>query len=446
MLKRLFGRGSTTNEPNIIQLAPLTDDASMALEEIVVPRNGKAALEIRFQSDKEYCTDLLESSFLSGLAKDIKQRNDFGTQRVSLLAHGLRVSNTVQPDIANMVNQCLDILHLNDKNVETYIYNDPQPNASCMYFDEEHIFVQLSSGLIGCMSDRELMFVIGHEFGHALYNHHELPAYGILAGEKRVSAKDALKLMSWSRRAEVSADRAGLLCCQDLKAATTSFIKLSCGLTEPRLNFNVGEYLKQMSDIETIAESKKNVQDCYSSHPFNPIRVLALNYFWQSRLLADVLGHSDAKLSTEQLDEEIHKLLDFMEASNVGEDSEAAETAVIWGGLWVAFADGTVDESEQCAISEVCDGAKVAACRTELEQKSDNADRLAYAKEKFTEAANDLKEGMSNSQRCNLMQKLVVIARADQVVADEEKEVLKEACVALDVTPGFVDQILSFLE
>lgn len=446
MLKRIFGRGPTTNEPTRIALTPVVEEAHMAIDDIIVPKNKKAALEIRFASDKEYCSELLESSFLSGLAKDIKQRNDFGTQRISLLAHGLRVSDVVQSDISAMVDQCVAILHLQDKSVETYIYNDPQPNASCSYFDEEHIFVQLSSGLIDCMNNRELMFVIGHEFGHALYNHHELPAYGILAGEKRVSAKDALKLMSWSRRAEVSADRAGLLCCQDLRAATTSFIKLSCGLSEPRLQFDVAEYLKQMSDIETIAESKKNVQDCYSSHPFNPIRVLALNYFWQSRLLADVLGHADARLSTEQLDEEIHKLLDFMEASHVGEESEAAEAAIIWGGLWVALADGTVDESEQCAISEVCDGAKVSAARKELDEQGDIEARLAYTKDKFITAATDLKEGMSNSQRCNLMQKLVVVARADQVVADEEKEVLKEACIALDVTPGFVDQILSFLE
>jgi len=63
------------------------------------------------------------------------------------------------------------------------------------------------------MSQDELNFIVGHELGHALFEHYALPTHGIL-DEGNIDAEKAMRLMSWSRRAEVSADRAGLYICK----------------------------------------------------------------------------------------------------------------------------------------------------------------------------------------------------------------------------------------
>ena len=87
--------------------------------------------------------------------------------------------------------------------------------------------------------------------------------------------------LSWSRQAEISADRAGLLCCDDIKAAKNSFIKLSCILKEEYASLNIDDFVSQLDELKEF-EDCDDSDDCYSSHPLSPLRVSALNNFWIS--------------------------------------------------------------------------------------------------------------------------------------------------------------------
>ena len=105
---------------------------------------------------------------------------------------------------------CQKILGLEDKDILPFIYNSHEVNAYCSYSGQD-IVIGLSSQLVKLMSKNELVFVIGHELGHALYEHYKLPASGLCQGS--IPPSRTLQLMSWSRQAEISADRAGLICC-----------------------------------------------------------------------------------------------------------------------------------------------------------------------------------------------------------------------------------------
>ena len=140
-------------------------------------------------------------------------------------------------------------------------------NAWCMRNDEK-ILIGLNSGLIDCLDFDELCFVIGHELGHAFYEHHKLPAYGICQSINIGSSK-LLKLMSWSRQSEISADRAGLLC-SNIDATISSLIKLSTGgLADPVVNVDLDEFEKQLDDIDEFID--KNSDLMYTTHPLNPL-------------------------------------------------------------------------------------------------------------------------------------------------------------------------------
>ena len=236
----------------------------------------------------------------------------------------------------------------------------------------------------------------------------------------------------------------GLLCCQDLTVATQSLIKLSCGLTERLINFNVEDYVSQMKDIATLSAMVKDVQDCFSTHPFNPLRVVALNHFWESTMLTDLLGHSPAKLSDQQMDEQIGARLGFMEPRQTAADSPHATRCLQWGCYWVAIADGTIDEAEIQAIHRLV-GDQLA--EDALRDIRNAPDPVALVRDRFQKAAADsVHRDMPANQRHVLIQNLIVVANANMEITVEERAVLRKICTALEVHPGFVEQILLLVE
>ena len=57
-----------------------------------------------------------------------------------------------------------------------------------------------------------------------------------------------LALNGWSRRAEVTCDRAGLICTRDLEASIGCLVKLALGSKKLYSEVNVAEYLAQLDE------------------------------------------------------------------------------------------------------------------------------------------------------------------------------------------------------
>jgi Zn-dependent protease with chaperone function len=110
----------------------------------------------------------------------------------------------------------------------------------------------------------------------------------------------------WQRKTEYTADRAGLLACQDLPAALGALVKLAVG---PRLaeQLNVDELVQQTREV--AADTSARFAETLASHPFLLKRIEALIQFWHSeqysRLIeetgagyAGLAGQHDARRST----------------------------------------------------------------------------------------------------------------------------------------------------
>jgi tellurite resistance protein len=300
----------------------------------------------------------------------------------------------------------------------------------------------ISSGLYSTLTEQELLFVVGHEFGHVVYRHHQLPARAILAERGVCDAERALKLMAWSRRAEISADRVGLLCCQDLDVAAKAFIKLSSGLSEELVDFDLQGYVSQVTDLEEISRTVRAVDDLYSTHPFNPIRIVALDRFWQSRTFCDLLGHAPAKQSDEDADARIDELLRFMDPDAATMGNRNVVECLVWGGMWVAASDGRIDQVEIEAISKAVK-SQIANEAARAIQKA--AEPLKFIRDKFDRAAVGCRR-LPPPQRHAIVQQLIAVAKANLGFAAQEKTTLQEICIALEVNSAFPEKILSQYE
>ncbi len=123
---------------------------------------------------------------------------------------------------------------------ELYVTSNPFPNA--MAGGVERPYITLHSSIINNLNDEQLFYLVGHELGHIKARHVLyfsvgavlIPLLDMLAqstlGVSNV-ARTALILAyyEWSRQAEFSADRAGLLVSQSLDDTLDSLVCMAAG-------------------------------------------------------------------------------------------------------------------------------------------------------------------------------------------------------------------------
>ena len=176
--------------------------------------------------------------------------------------------------------------------------------------DAPHLIVNLD--LAEKLDDTELIAAIAHELAH-VQNGHILYATALhyLTNQavffvRWVIQPAIMTLQAWSRRAEVTCDRAALLAVKDLDKTLAAMVKLELGL-EKGSAFNAAEYLKSVPDV------KKGVgrfAEMFRSHPYVPKRVQALKLFADSALYASLTGQDPlGKPSLPDIDKQVADLL-----------------------------------------------------------------------------------------------------------------------------------------
>ena len=149
---------------------------------------------------------------------------------------------------------------------EMYVQADPTLSAQTVGMDRP--IIVLSSGLVHHLDDDELRFVIGHELGHAISGHavyrtlllRLLGLGGLLnaiPGGALGIRMVTVGLLEWSRKAELSADRAGLLASQDPTAALRTHMKLASGGTLDELD--VTSFLAQGAEYDEGGDVRESL-------------------------------------------------------------------------------------------------------------------------------------------------------------------------------------------
>lgn len=393
--------------------------------------------KIRFSGDIDFYNKCLENENIKKI-RDVRlnQRHDDSYRR-RLLGSSLKINSRLSPKLFSMVSNAANIAGLGDKDIEVYIYNSPEQNATCYYNGKQQIILTFSSALLHTMNDNELKFVIGHELGHALFEHSNLPSTGI-AEDDNCSAQEAMQLMSWSRRAEISADRMGLFVCKDEDAAISSFLKLSCGVSSPIINFDIKEYTKQIQDLKSLSTNLDDTSQCYSTHPFNPIRVAAVGLYAKSEHFTK---DASSAMPFDKIDHKINELLDFMEPVDNAQKKQISDEFIMWAGVLVALADGEFTQDEHANLREQLGDQTYQAFVEELNQADDME---SFARGKMNALLPTIKT-LSAPDCCSIIQRLIVVARADQKLHHQERVVLEEIAEQLSVDKTFINQILLFL-
>jgi Zn-dependent protease with chaperone function len=176
--------------------------------------------------------------------------------------------------------------------------------------DSPHLIVNLE--LAEKLEDHELIAAIAHELAH-IQNGHILYATALhylntsAAFFVRWVVQPAIMtLQAWSRRAEVTCDRAALIAVRDLDKTLAAMVKLELGLDKGSA-FNADEYLRALPEVK---KSIGRYAELFRSHPYVPKRVQALRLFADSALYAQLTGQDlTGKLSLPEIDKQVGKLI-----------------------------------------------------------------------------------------------------------------------------------------
>ena len=241
------------------------------------------------------------------VAAGVRMFKSFG--KADLLGRGVKVGPNQFPRVHRLGLKCARTLGITPPTI--YIVNSPILNAAT-YGTNEDAFVLINSALVDHMSDAELLCVIGHECGH-IHNNHVVYLTALhyltnIAGlfVRNLGMPALLGLRAWSRRAEITCDRAGVLCAGDLSVALTALTKLALGSQKLYSELNIEAFLEQHQEAKT---SLGRYTEAFSSHPWLPKRVLALKAFSESQLYRKHAGLGNDGLSMQQVDERVHGII-----------------------------------------------------------------------------------------------------------------------------------------
>jgi len=232
----------------------------------------------------------------SGLEFLVRKFNEYGLEKlmkINYMGSNIKVTKTNFPDIYKILCTVCEILDYNP--IPDLYIEHGLINAKTM--GSENPVIIITSSCIGSMTYDELLFVLGHEVGHIKSQHvlyHQIaelfPVISNVLGSitlgvgNIISTGLELALLNWRRKSEFTADRAGLLVCQNIDVAITTMMKIAGAPPKYYDVLNPDEFRKQAVNFEELNNQNlekiaKFVSVLFDDHPWTVERAQEL-YKW----------------------------------------------------------------------------------------------------------------------------------------------------------------------
>lgn len=175
---------------------------------------------------------------------------------------------------------------------EVFVRYDPTLNAYALGFLRKKSVV-LHSATVEAMSDAELMQIIGHEFSHIKCGHTNLVVLTNSSQGIRIpiiSQVMSFIFLLWSRKAEYTCDRGGLLANRDAEAAITAMCKIAVG---PILvsQMSIDDFLNQQRSLDNDRIAR--LSETLGTHPYLVKRIHEIGRYVKSPEFARLAAKTD---------------------------------------------------------------------------------------------------------------------------------------------------------
>jgi len=384
---------------------------------------------IRF-AEEESLVRILENDFGLNVYYEIfdteKGVNSWANR---LLADNVLLNEVIAPRLYQICDEVQKKLNYKDA-IDFYITQSARLNAFAINgFGYRPHMICFTSGLIQCLKDDELAFVIGHEIGHLMFKHSQLSSVaGILFDAEEPASPQVRNLFSrWDKYAEISADRMGYIAQPNLETIGKTFFKLASGLSEEHLKFNIAEYMKQLDKIKDVSRD-----ELVSSHPKNLVRLKCLELFSKSELFNSLYKSG---LTKEQLQKETTAVLDLEEYHPTEEWQIKALEFISAVGMYISSVDNIMNPNEWEKLYGMV------YCHTSQPEKYLTFEDINKIEEKKN-AICEFYAQSKNDHKFTLCEMMVDIATSDGKLDEKEKTALFEIANKMNIDEDTVKRLI----
>lgn len=229
-----------------------------------------------------------------GLEIAVRKFNQYGIERylkIQYTGSNIKVTKNNFPQLFNiLLTACkiLDIKKIPDLYIDLGFIN-------AWTVGVEKPVIVITSGCVGLLSYEELLFVIGHELGHIKSQHvlyHQMAVIisdlGTVIGQATLGIGGLISkglefaLLNWARKSEFTADRAGLLACQNINSAITAMMKIAGVPPRYYKLIKPEDFLDQASefedlDFDSLNKIVKSLSVMSKGHPWTVMRAAEMN-------------------------------------------------------------------------------------------------------------------------------------------------------------------------
>lgn len=345
-----------------------------------------------------------------------------------MAAYMVRLTPAMLPHAFRALSRCVEVIGLKRK-VLMYVQNDGALNACVSTAEDGAIRVTLTSGLLDALDEDELTYVVGHELGHATLGHLEVR----INDDRQLSGLTVLRHFALRRYQELSADRMGLICSPNVDKVLRAELMIHSGITRRDRIGEPAEILRAAADALSLCRGELVGADSrYATHPYGPMRTLAIADFARSltyATLAKVAPAPDA-LDHAALDKKVQEVMDVMNPIELGQSTDVGPDVTRFmalGALQIAAATDGISDDEVTAIRRL---AGVSDVLDELRALSFEEQQIEVA-----EVAEKLTLELPPARRLRLLEDLAFIAAADGNISSDEEMVFMGLANVLQVYP-----------
>lgn len=202
-----------------------------------IPLVGLKSYEYEHDLDRQALRILRSSAGFETVMKKLHEHGLDAFSKFPFLGSSYRVTEAALPDLHSVLDDACAALDIADK-PELYVTAGPTVEGFAAGVDRP--IIVLTSTAVDNLSPPEQRFVIGHELGHIKSSHlvyrtmaEAFPVLENLIGSATLGIGSLLSkglevaLVNWRRVSDYTADRAGLLACQDVQVAGKVLMRLA---------------------------------------------------------------------------------------------------------------------------------------------------------------------------------------------------------------------------